>query len=88
MSIMQADLSMQSFCSSIFGNISGVGIREIIFLPICDATERTILNSLAGANILSIDNRTLVPVKPMGLVTALPSISIEVIVDDTSLRSS
>lgn len=50
--------------------------------------ERIILNSLAGANILSIESRTFLPSNPIGFMISLPSSSIAVIVEDMSLRSS
>jgi hypothetical protein len=68
--------------------MSGIGISEIIECPVWEATDRTMLNSLAGANIFNIERRTREPEKPIGFDTLFPSISIAVIVEDTSLRSS
>jgi hypothetical protein len=63
-------------------------MSDMTLCPICDATERTILNSLAGANMLSIERRTLDPENQIGFDTLFQSISIAVIVEDTRRKSS
>ena len=70
------------------GRISGAGMSDIGRLPRCETIERIILNSLDGTNTLSTVSLTRQPANPIGLVTLRPSTDIDMIVEDTILRSS
>lgn len=63
-------------------------MSDIALFPSLDMMDRITLNSLEGTNTLSTVSLTLSQVNPIGLVTLRPSIETEMIVDDTSLRSS
>ena len=58
------------------------------FFPNRDTIDLMILNSPDGTNTLSTVSRTRDHVNPIGLDTFRPSICIDTILDDMSLRSS
>jgi hypothetical protein len=63
-------------------------MSDIALFPSLDMIDRITLNSLDGTNTLSTVSLTLSQVNPIGLVTLRPSIHTDMIVEDTSLRSS